>query len=111
MCKLRNLFRSKKRHIRDSDYGRRFGWFIERDGECIGELEYFRWDENLQFWHEYRVSWCRPDGDAASIEDWAESGIALRNRAFTNVVVREFLSSAGSEVGVVSLRNAYVPDE
>jgi hypothetical protein len=111
MCKLLDLFRSRSRDVRESDFGRRFGWFIERGGECIGELEYSRWDENSQFWHEYLVSWRRPEGDAARIEDWVESGIELRNREFSDVVVLGFLSASGCAKGVVSIRNAFVPDE
>jgi hypothetical protein len=110
MCKLLDMFRPKSRDVRKSDFGRRFGWFIERGGECIGELEYSRWDEDSQFWHEYRVNWRRPEGDAARIEDWAESGIELRNREFSDVVVREFLSASGCAEGLVAIRNAFVPE-
>jgi hypothetical protein len=44
-------------------------------------------------------------------EDWAESGIELRNREFLDVVVREFLSASGCADGVISIRNACVPDK
>ena len=111
MCKLLDLIRSKSSDVRESDFGRRFSWFVERGGECIGELEYCHWDENSQFWHVYHISWRHPEGDAARIEDWAESGIELRNRKFSDVVVRDFLSASSCAEGVVSIRNAYVPDE
>lgn len=111
MRKLLDLFRLMRRDAQESDFGRRFGWFIERDGECLGELEYLRWDESSQFWHEYQVSWRRTEGDPSRIENWAESGITLRNREFSDVVVREFLTASGSREGVVSIRNAFVPDD
>ena len=111
MCRILQLFRSRRPDVRESDFGSRFGWFIERGGECIGELEYSRWDENGQFWHEYHVSWRSPEGDATMFEDWAESGIELRNREFLDVVVREFLSASGCADGVISIRNAFVPDK
>jgi hypothetical protein len=110
MLKILQLLQSRRREIGESDSGRRFGWFMERDGECIGELEYKRWDENSQFWHEYVVCWRRPGGDPTRIEDWSESGIELRNRKFPEVVVRGFLSAPGSVEGVVAIRNASVPD-
>lgn len=111
MCRILRLFRSSRHDIRASDFERRFGWFIERRGECIGELEYARWDANSQFWHEYRVSWRRPEGDAARIIDWAESGIELRNRKFSDVVVRKFFSASSSTEEIVSIRGAFVPVE
>ena len=111
MHKLLDLFRLKRRDAQESDSGRRFGWFIERDGECLGELEYLRWDENSQFWHEYQVSWRITHGDSTRIENWAESGITLRNREFSDVVVREFLTASGNREGVVSIRNAFVTDD
>ncbi len=111
MCRILQLFRSRRPDVRESDFGRRFGWFIERDGVCIGELDYSRWDENSQFWHEYLVRWQSPEGDATLLEDWAESGIELRNRKFPDVVAREFLSTSGCTDEVVSIRNAFVPDK
>ena len=111
MCKFLKLFRSRRRDIVESDFGRRFGWLIERDGVRVGELEYLRWDENSQFWHEYRVFWRQLEGDTTRIEDWAESGFELRNRRFTDVIVREYLSAPGGDEGVVAIRGVYVPDE
>jgi hypothetical protein len=46
-----------KKLARETDFGRRYGWFIERDGERIGELDYIRWDSLAQFWHEYSIVW------------------------------------------------------
>lgn len=111
MRRILSLFRSKRREVRESDLGRRYGWLIEQDGECIGELEYACWDESSQFWHEYVVSWRREEGEATRIEDWAQAGIVLRNQKYTDVVVYDFLSAPGRAGGVIAIRNAFVPEE
>jgi len=35
--------KASNRAAEELDYGRYFGWFIERDGERIGELEWRDW--------------------------------------------------------------------
>ena len=57
MFKLKSIFNDWRRVADESDFGRRFGWFIERDGVKVGELDYIRWDSEVQFWHEYRLTW------------------------------------------------------
>lgn len=96
---------------RNSDFGRCFGWFIEKAGETVGELEYIGWDSDAQFWHLYRVIWRRPEIAIAGPDAWAESGIVLRNRRFTDVVVDSYLVSAERAPGVIAVRGASVPEE
>lgn len=111
MYKFLQRFRSTSSNSCESDFGRRFGWFVERYGDCIGELEYLRWDENSQFWHEYLIRWRNTQSAPTRVEDWVECGIGLRNRGFSDVVVRDFLSAPGSAEGLVLIRNAFVPDD
>jgi hypothetical protein len=96
---------------RNSDFGRRFGWFIEKAGETVGELEYIGWDSDAQFWHLYRVTWRRPEIAIACPDSWAECGMVLRNRRFTDVVVESYLVSAERAPGVIAVRGASVPEE
>lgn len=104
--------KARARHEKESDYGRRYGWFVEQQGERIGELEYVRWDSDSQFWHEYRVTWSKKE--AASIEKnpdaWIESALSLRNRKFQEVVVSTFLT-APRDGNLIVVRNACVPSE
>jgi hypothetical protein len=96
---------------RDSDLGRRFGWFIEKAGETVGELEYIGWDSDAQFWHLYRVTWRRPGIAIVGPDAWAESGMVLRNRRFADVVVDSYLVSAERAPDVIAVRGASVPEE
>jgi hypothetical protein len=95
----------------ESDFGRRFGWFIEQDSERIGELDYIRWDSDAQFWHEYRVTWYKPEDAAFGPDAWLEARLVLRSRRYTDVVVDSYLTSQQRDNGVIAVRGAYVPEE
>lgn len=82
MLKLPAIFNRKRRAAEESDFGRRFGWFIERDGERIGELDYVRWDSHAQFWHEYRLTWRRPEDAVIGPDAWIAAKLVLRAVVF-----------------------------
>jgi hypothetical protein len=104
-------YRAKKL-AHESDFGRRYGWFIERDGNQIGELDYIRWDSLGQFWHEYSVvwhsdaeSWIEADPDA-----WIQRKVTLRNKRYPDIVVSEFLIAPRAK-GIIVVRFASEPLE
>jgi len=113
MFKLPAIFKRKckSRAAAECDFGRRFGWFIEKDGTRIGELDYLRWDSVAQFWHEYRVTWRSPEDAVIGTDAWITSKLVLRNRHYTDVVVESFLIGAEREGGVIPVRAAYVSEE
>lgn len=110
MFKLPRFIDRRRRIAEESDFGRRFGWFIEREGERIGELEYIRWNDVTQFWHEYRLSWRRPEDAVVGPDAWIEAKLVLRNRRCTDTIVHSFLTSPERD-GVIGVRGAYVPEE
>ena len=95
----------------DSDFGRRYGWLIEKDGQILGELDYVRWDWESQFWHEYRMTWRKPEDTATTPDAWLEMRLTLRNRRFTDVVIDTFLAGAESGECIVPIRGAYVSED
>jgi len=104
-------YRAKKL-AEETDFGRRYGWFIEIQGEKVGELSYIRWDSSAQFWHEYSVVWhnemesrIESDPDA-----WVQKNVTLRNKRYTDVAISGFLVAPRSK-GIISLRSASVPIE
>jgi len=111
MFKLPAIFQRKCQAAEDSDFGRRFGWFIEKDGERIGELDYLRWDCHSQFWHEYRITWRKPEDAVIGPDVWASSTVVLRNRRYTDVVVESFLTAPQQDDSVIAVRGAYVSEE
>lgn len=111
MFKLPAIFNRKRRAAEESDYGRRFGWFIERDGERIGELDYVRWDWDAQFWHEYRLTWRKPEDAVVGSDAWLEAKLVLRNRRYIDVVIETFVTSTEREAGVIAVRGACVSEE
>jgi hypothetical protein len=98
-----------KQRCRDSDHGRRFGWFVERDNTCIAELEYVRWDSASQFWHEYLVKWVVPPEQRTKPDpdEWILQKLVLRNRRFSDVVIAQFLT-AHRDQDIVMVRFASV---
>jgi len=111
MLKLPAIFNRKRRAAEESDFGRRFGWFIEREGQSIGELDYLRWDSDAQFWHEYRLTWRRPEDAVVGPDAWIAAKLVLRSRRYTDVVVDSFLTSPERDGGVIAVRGAHVPEE
>jgi hypothetical protein len=111
MFKLPTIFKRKAPAAAESDFGRRFGWFIEKDGERIGELDYVRWDSSAQFWHEYRLTWRRPEDAVIGPDAWIVSKLGLRNRRYTDVVIDSFIRSPQRDGDVIAVRGAYVPGE
>ena len=96
----------------ESDFGRRYGWFIEMHGERIGELEYIRWDSYLQFWHEYFVTWYKETDSCieADPDAWCEKKVVLRNKKFQDVLISDFITAPRVK-GVIAVRAAFVPVE
>lgn len=101
-------YRAKKL-ARESDFGRRFGWFVEKDGERIGQLDYLRWDSNAQFWHEYRLTWRRLEDAVFGPDAWIAAKLVLRNRRYTDIAIDSFLTSPERGNGVIAVRFASVP--
>ena len=103
---------TRRRRAKETDYGRTFGWFVEKGKERLGELEYIRWDSFSQFWHEYRVTWEKEEAQAfeQNPDAWIESHLSLRNRRYQQVVVTGFLT-APRTAGVIAVRSAFVPED
>ncbi|MES2572031.1 MAG: hypothetical protein V4710_18495 [Verrucomicrobiota bacterium] len=100
-----------KKLAQESDFGRRYGWFVEKETERIGELDYVQWDSHGQFWHEYRLTWRSLEHAVVGPDAWIEAQLLLRNRRFTDVVVDSFLTSPERGDGVIAVRFAWVPVE
>jgi hypothetical protein len=98
-----------KRLAEESDFGRRFGWFVEKDGEKIGELDYVGWDPLGQFWHEYRLTSSKSEDAVVGPDAWRAAKLVLRNRRYTDVVIDSFLTSPERDGGVIAVRFASVP--
>ena len=113
---IERLADAARRHVAnfleyECDFGRKFGWFIEKTGERVGELDYLRWDSLSQFWHEYRVTWCRPEDAVIGPDAWRAEKLVLRNRRYTDILVESFLTAPLREGDVIPVRNAFVPVE
>ncbi len=92
-----------------TDFGRCYGWFIEKQGQRLGELDYIRWDSVAQFWHEYSLKWYNESdrGMEADQERWVKE-IVLRNKRYTDVVISGSLVAPEAN-GIVAVRYASVP--
>ena len=97
-----------KQVAENSDYGRKYGWFIEKNGEKVGDLDYVRWCEDTQFWHEYGVTWATELKGTDTPEGWVSLGLTLRNRTFTDVVIHSFMTAPATDSSRVFIRGASV---
>jgi hypothetical protein len=72
--------------IYHSDFGRNFGWFVERRGKRVAALVDPVWDVNNQFWHIYRLVALSdsPDelAELLTREFWDDPGLVFENREF-----------------------------
>ncbi len=92
---FRRIFGGEPPGYEDDDFGRRHGWWILIDNKRIGELEYVRWDEMAQFWHEYRINLFDSKYDSIKIkpEDWYEFGISLQNKKDSKRLEADYIPS------------------
>jgi hypothetical protein len=96
------------RALRRSNYGRDYGWFIELDGERVGELVDVKWED--QFWFSYRVV----PANAACEEILLQKDLWDRDRfRFTNKYLPgrpryAFSSSAPGKGERVSIRGLHM---
>lgn len=99
------------RALEASDFGRKHGWFIEKNGGTVGSLDYIRWDEVTQFWHEYRLTWSAGFKAPNSSEEWINQRLVLRNRFYKNVVVTTFMTALVPGKATILIRGASVAVE
>jgi len=115
--KVRSWFSPRVRRslkaARASDWGRTYGWFVERNQIRIGELDYVRWDSDSQFWHEYHSKNIGNEILPSDPDEWIEQNLTLRNRRFPDVVITVFLTSFRTfqTDGIIRVRFASVPEE
>ena len=95
-----------------SDFGRRYGWFAEKDGEVVARLDYICWDEYMQFWHDYQLNILKPEMECLALDSnaWKQHSIVLRNVKFTDVTAVDYIPSVKAD-HTISMRGLYVPDE
>lgn len=102
------IFKRQPELTPDSDYGRRYGWFIERDGVPIGELDYLGWDRDSDFSPDYRLSWFNPDDAVIGPEAWLAAKLTLRSRRYLEIVIDGFLPSPEFGESVIRVLWAHV---
>lgn len=78
--------KATRKRIVESDYGRKFGWFVESEGRRLATLTEPEWDSVAQFWYVYKLT---PLTDSpedhqrlASEGFWQRTDIVYRNREF-----------------------------
>ncbi len=106
----------RKLRIVESNYGRDFGWYVERDGRRLAALTEPWWED--QFWFSYRVE--PLTDDPATLEELRSDGfwqrfdrLVFRSREFGTAIPYAFPGGIPGqtvrESGRVSMRGLYVP--
>jgi hypothetical protein len=93
--------------LRKSKYGRDHGWFIELDGQRVGEL--VDWQFEDMFWCSYRVIAADDAGKDIVFRDdlWNASRFRFKNKQLT-VYARHPFSGGGVIDGRVNMRGLYL---
>jgi hypothetical protein len=99
-----------------SDFGREYGWFVERQGNRVAELIDPVWDMHSQFWHDYVLvpltqepaKLAEPD----SRDFWDRDGLIYEHRKYGNRVTHVLANlwpdrSDGKKI--IHIRGLYLP--
>lgn len=101
---------SLDRLYKESDLGRRYGWWLCLNGKRIADLNYLRWDSDSQFWHEYRLVAFSPDFADVALDPnrWCLEDISLESRYAEGYRTAGILVAPRAE-GVVAIRSVHIP--
>lgn len=106
---LSNLVRRFQfyRALRKSNYGRAYGWFIELDGQRVGELVDSHWED--MFWCSYQV--IAVDGACKEIlsqdDLWNDGRFRFKNKQLL-VYARHPFSASEPQDDRVNMRGLYL---
>ncbi len=94
-----------------TDFGRIFGWWLCLNGERIADLNYWRFDVDSQFWHEYRLFPFNSKFNAIGVDPdrWCCDDISLESRYVEGYYVKDFIMSPRDE-NLIAIRNASIPE-
>jgi len=70
-----------EKELKQSNYGRVYGWFIEQEGKRIGELNHYEYDD--MFWDRYTI-FPYKDYEAFlfNFENWLEHAFQYPNKHY-----------------------------
>jgi hypothetical protein len=108
---------TRRRLLRDSDFGREFGWSVELNGRPVARLEDPVWDSQNQFWHHYRLVLITEDpAERAALLDprfWNahHTELVFRNLRLGEVAAGAFPAiRVFDDQGRVSMRGLYLSE-
>lgn len=106
----RALATSLDRLYKETDFGRRYGWWLCLDGKRVAALNYLRWDGDSQFWHEYRLVALSPDFAGIGLDPnrWCKRDIYLESRYAEEYRETGILMAPRAE-DVVAIRSTHIP--
>jgi hypothetical protein len=99
-----------------TDFGRRYGWWLCVDGVRVAELNYWRYDIDSQFWHEYRLIAWSPRFDEIGFDPgrWCSDDVSVESRYSVGFRIKGLLMAAmgaTSSGDLVAIRGASIPEE
>lgn len=102
---------ARARYLVRSNFGRDDGWYIELDGNLVGELSDARWSD--MFWDSYAVTE-HPISESSALRDdtlWSHCKFTFRNRSTGEVVATAFCGGTPPFIrdGRVLMRALYLP--
>lgn len=101
-----------KKDYKNSDFGRRYGWWLCLDGDRVADLDYRFWDESSQFWHVYHIfSFSSRFKEVGLDPDhWSLDRVSLQSRFAPQFSEKGILMSEFSN-DLVAVRGVHIPEE
>lgn len=101
-----------RREYEATDFGRRYGWWLCLREQRIADLNYWRWDSDGQFWHEYRLFAFHPAFEEIGFNPsrWCELDVSLESRYAVGFRESGILMAHRGD-GLVSIRSAHIPED
>lgn len=101
-----------KEDYKNSDYGRKYGWWLCLDGERIADLDYRIWDCYSQFWHVYQIFpfSSRFEEIGLDPDSWCLDRVSMESRYAPGFSVKRVLMAERAR-DLVAIRSVYLPKE
>lgn len=101
------------KELKDSNYGREYGWWIELNGKVLGELVKVKQED--MFWDSYEIKSIKPEHVKQLFDSdlWDNHKFIFRNKKFNKYAKSPFPAGLGKHINLgqgnrISMRGLYL---
>jgi hypothetical protein len=99
------------REYEATDFGRRYGWWLCLREKRVADLNYWKWDSDSQFWHQYHLFAFDPAFAEIGFDSnrWCLADISLESRYAEGFFLGRGILMASHGGNLVAIRSAHIP--